>query len=1455
MVGGEIKVVMTLDDGDFSVKTIKNGNIINEMKRSLDQTATSTKNLENHFTGLGKTFQSTVFTLSLVRFALTDIHDIFLALPSAILKSAGEMERMTKLMEGMSKATDDYSRKAEAASSVKYIFNLAQNAPFEVKALTDAFVKMKSGGIDPLAIGMQALTDSVAKFGGTSDTLHRASIAIQQMAGKGVISMEELRQQLGEAVPNAINLMAEGAGMSTAKFAKLVSTGVVEATGALNNMFAAMIVENYGAASSMMDTWTGMLALLKTKFELFKINIAGDEKTDFFAEAKASLKELIEAFDGMTSKSLAYDMGQALASIVRALREVINFTREWWDSIKLAGEAFLVYFAVDKIMVFTEAFRKFTMDRIALYKKEIADQESAKTDKLRLIMAEIAAEEGAFVRNQAIIAKEADAQAAAAAKEAAASATKLEKQRAALAKELADRVAHYQELNTIQQQFLAQQMAAELQAEAQLRRKKAGSAAAAAAANAEAMRIANNSAILATTVNSTKAEIEALKAKETALLAAIAATRNHTVANTADAAVSALTAEHFKKTTILLDQKAAASTAAALSVGMLTRAMTAANLVFQAFGGWVGVAIAALTYLGQKLYDFLKSWEKAEEVSKKIRKGIAASTDEETLKPKVAALDTRIARDEKFFAKTARPQDVPEGTDPATKRIFQQAQKEYDDRKKQYEADIALRKKYVDDISESKRLLQKEDDDSDARAYRARTVDAIKASVQEQNAQLDALRKQKQDIEDELKGRGATGDQVEKATKDLKDKISAKTKESILIQSNMLKAEQDRLNALLKTAADGEKGKISAMLEEITNERTGLASQWNNYKEAAKDFGTLKVAKKDKNETAEDPLIRAIQDIAGQVQSAKLKLQSTIQEVRGFDQMKNEAFASVLGDMASGRFDSSAGKDGDGTVRRNYMGGLQERKKYVEEFAAYLKSGGTDIDTFARSLKGLSDTERERLVMLASQKAFIADLTQNQKALTDAQQRAVQSQTDLTVAQDRFNNQGLSTTDTAFRNMIKHFDALGARLKSASADFEEFRKKRAEALGNVAIASSLNFASDEMEKMRTAQAEYIKATATVSQYKEYAHREELRRINLEADTQLDRLEELAAKEQEGTKEKIRLENAILSVQATRSDAQDRAQVQYTIATMTELQKLKRVWQDTTEQMNRVTAQWGQNIIDNIAQATTGGTADFKQMARNMAMDMYKISLQKTLAVPITGALDGISSMMGGLMGGGGATTGEKGTLTNPMITKDVGAAGEDIKTKSKEMFEEVKEKLSTVWDDLKSGLQGMWDSLGEFGTSMLEGLGEGLSGMLDSVMGMFSGGGGGGGDYTSLIASFFADGGIMTGSGSLDLVKYAGGGVATRPQLAMFGEGSMPEAYVPLPDGRSIPVSFTGNTNTTNSGGNVVSISINIAQDGSSSSKDAGSGEAEWYDLANRVKGVVMEQLVTQQRPGGVLYK
>jgi lambda family phage tail tape measure protein len=97
---------------------------------------------------------------------------------------------------------------------------------------------------------------------------------------------------------------------------------------------------------------------------------------------------------------------------------------------------------------------------------------------------------------------------------------------------------------------------------------------------------------------------------------------------------------------------------------------------------------------------------------------------------------------------------------------------------------------------------------------------------------------------------------------------------------------------------------------------------------------------------------------------------------------------------------------------------------------------------------------------------------------------------------------------------------------------------------------------------------------------------------------------------------------------------------------------------------------------------------------------------------------------------------------------------------------------------------------------------------------------------------FSANGNIVGPDGAMPLKTYANGGIAKRPQVSIFGEGSTPEAYVPLPDGRSIPVSMRGG-----GGANVV-VNVN---------NNAGGTQATTKERTdsngNRVIDVFIEQV------------
>lgn len=275
------------------------------------------------FSGL----RGNIFLLGEIGDAARTVTDILFGWQKPIVEAAAEMQRMRVMLRGLNK--DKVNPGEAAAQDMQYIVNMAKNAPFAMQALTDSFVKFRSAGLDPTDGSLKALVDSVARFGGDSELLKRAAVAVQQMSGKGVVSMEELRQQLGEAVPNAMKAMADAAGITMGELTKAVSSGTVEAKQALSLMFVGLRAENENAAKDMMQTYTGALAQLQTSFTLFADRVG---QAGYLDSLTKGMKELAAVMNSAEGISFANSLGEGLTTAIDGLRELAQWlakNQEW----------------------------------------------------------------------------------------------------------------------------------------------------------------------------------------------------------------------------------------------------------------------------------------------------------------------------------------------------------------------------------------------------------------------------------------------------------------------------------------------------------------------------------------------------------------------------------------------------------------------------------------------------------------------------------------------------------------------------------------------------------------------------------------------------------------------------------------------------------------------------------------------------------------------------------------------------------------------------------------------------------------------------------------------------------------------------------------------------------------------------------------------------------------------
>ena len=163
------------------------------------------------------------------------------------VQAAADMEKMQAGLQAVS------GDAALAKEQMDFVRQMATRAGVDVVAAGQAFLGLaaatKGTAVEgePARQVFEALTTAMAKAGKSSADTQNALLALSQMASKGTVSMEELRGQLGEALPGALQAAANGLGITTQDLIKLVESGQI----ATEDLFPALskgLNELYGSA-------------------------------------------------------------------------------------------------------------------------------------------------------------------------------------------------------------------------------------------------------------------------------------------------------------------------------------------------------------------------------------------------------------------------------------------------------------------------------------------------------------------------------------------------------------------------------------------------------------------------------------------------------------------------------------------------------------------------------------------------------------------------------------------------------------------------------------------------------------------------------------------------------------------------------------------------------------------------------------------------------------------------------------------------------------------------------------------------------------------------------------------------------------------------------------------------------------------------------------------------------
>ena len=333
-----IRIQLELDDGTFTTRMLHAGESLDKFNEKVGQTAVAFQRVEPAHRSFIGHMRDVIVIVAAVRLAFDNLRMVTTGWAKDIIQVNAEFERLTYLLRGMSSAADPMK---QATDQVRQLRDLSLQMPYSMKAITDTFVKLRASGTDPMQGSLQAVIDTVAAFGGTESQLKRASLALQEMAGKGVVQTKELRRQLGQDIPRAIELMARALGVSIPQLSALIAKGTLDAGTSMEAMYAEWERTFGGAAKRMMSTFNGLLEQTQTLIQNLALDVGN---AGFFEETKRQLKQFNEFLAGNQAKVLARNFGDAMGAVIGGLRGALDWVVRFRNEILHVGEVIVIAF-------------------------------------------------------------------------------------------------------------------------------------------------------------------------------------------------------------------------------------------------------------------------------------------------------------------------------------------------------------------------------------------------------------------------------------------------------------------------------------------------------------------------------------------------------------------------------------------------------------------------------------------------------------------------------------------------------------------------------------------------------------------------------------------------------------------------------------------------------------------------------------------------------------------------------------------------------------------------------------------------------------------------------------------------------------------------------------------------------------------------------------------------------
>lgn len=236
----------------------------------------------------------------------------------SIVDVSRKFDLMQKSLKGLTKSAEDF----------KYLRNEAYRTGNDLLTIAKSYKNFYAAA-SGAGFGRQAVQGMFSNvlvagrgIGASQQQIGAALMALEQMLSKGKVTAQELRLQMGNALPGAMQIAARAMNMTTAELDEMMSKGMLVSSVFVPKFTEQLKKELGGGFEEAVKSLDFALVNLSTAWQEFQAEIVTGETGQALAQF---VKELTGMLRSQTLLNTVKLLGQALGLIIKNLKWILIF--------------------------------------------------------------------------------------------------------------------------------------------------------------------------------------------------------------------------------------------------------------------------------------------------------------------------------------------------------------------------------------------------------------------------------------------------------------------------------------------------------------------------------------------------------------------------------------------------------------------------------------------------------------------------------------------------------------------------------------------------------------------------------------------------------------------------------------------------------------------------------------------------------------------------------------------------------------------------------------------------------------------------------------------------------------------------------------------------------------------------------------------------------------------------